>query len=661
MNFTGEIEKKRASWLWRGFLFITALLSTGSVIQFRSAAIASGYVNISDKWRLGISLLFILPGFAWLLTALSLTRINNIFLKILAALEKMIGQLGRASWLLFLACLIAFCYIMIWPVPLLTGGFFIHLFLLWLFCLAGFTFLRILFPGIDWRYLSLASLLIFVTGFCIALYLPGITNYPFSLSWSEANIYFYSSLFLSPKFYGTATSLPVYSPARALLGVLPLLLPEPQIWLGRLWTAFLWVVCTGLTAFLVARRLRFQKRSASFLFILWASLFILQGPIFYELLLAVVLVAWLFNAYRFWSTLLVVFAASAWAGICRVNWFPVPGAFAVLLYLLETPQQGKNLFRYLMKPAAWMLFGLSAAVAVYFIYGAIAGNPATYTSIALQSRLLWNRLFPNPISPLGVLPEAILVSMPAALVVTMWQVKLGFGFTIWRRLGVAAILAIFFAGGLVVSAKIGGGAGIHNLDAYWFFLLVVVSYLYFNRSPGDLPVENPPLRFPALLSAALIAVPTLYALTAHSPSPPPGPGIVAETMAEVQKYVTSAMQKGEEVLFIDNKQLLTYGYFPAQTIEPQYETGYMLDMAMSENRPFFQKFYQELKDHHYGVIITYPQPKLLQDPTVPMAEENNTQLTWIGFPLLCYYQEAYIRLDVNIDVFIPRDQPGDCP
>ncbi len=661
MSFTRNFIRDRDAWLLRGFLLVTSLLSTAAVVQFRGAVIASGFAEISAKWRLGASLLFILPGVFWLLTVLSLTRLSIRSLKMLAAAGRILARFGRANWILFLGSLLAFCYIMIWPVPSLTAGFFTRAFFFWLFSLAGFIFLRFLFPGLQWKFLALVSALVYMTSFRIAWYLPGITNYPFSLSWSEANVYFYSSLFFSSKIYGVPTPLPFYFPARALLGIVPFLMPNPQIWIARLWTAFLWIACTGLATFTVARRLRLRNRFFVFLFILWAFLFFLQGPIYYELILTVALVAWLFDSHHFGRSLLVVLATSAWAGMCRVNWYPVPGAFAGLLYLLETPMEGKRLLTYLLKPLTWMVAGLATALGVSVIYGALAGSPTTFTNVALQSRLLWYRLLPNPTSPLGVLPEAALISLPALLVIGIWQARQGQGFAIWRRLGVLAILLVFFAGGLVVSAKIGGGANIHNLDAYWFLLLVVASYLYFGRMPADTPTGGRPLHIPAWLTVALIATPLLFALTVTPYNPPPGPGSVNEVLAEMQNYVSTAAQKGEQVLFIDNKQLLAFGLFSTRPVETQYETWYMLDMAMSENESFFQNFYQDLKTHRFGVIIAYPQPKLLQDQNVPLSEENNAQLTWIGYPLLCYYQEAYIRLDVNVEVFTPKAQTQGCP
>ena len=46
------------------------------------------------------------------------------------------------------------------------------------------------------------------------------------------------------------------------------------------------------------------------------------------------------------------------------------------------------------------------------------------------------------------------------------------------RLGlIFAALLVLFAGGLVVSMKIGGGVDIHNLDAYLSLLLIVTVYL----------------------------------------------------------------------------------------------------------------------------------------------------------------------------------------
>ena len=60
----------------------------------------------------------------------------------------------------------------------------------------------------------------------------------------------------------------------------------------------------------------------------WAFCYLLIGPVYYHLLVAALLVLWGYDRRHPWRTTLVVLLASIWAGISRINWFPVPGMLA---------------------------------------------------------------------------------------------------------------------------------------------------------------------------------------------------------------------------------------------------------------------------------------------------------------------------------------------
>ena len=205
---------------------------------------------------------------------------------------------------------------------------------------------------------------------------------------------------------------------------------------------------------------------------------------YYHLLVMVMLVIWGHNSQRFGRTLLIVLLASAWAGVSRVNWLPVPALIAACLYLIDTPVREQKLLRYLLPPAVWGILGTAAGYAVQQAYQAWSGNPAAYFGSAFQSDLLWYRLLPNTTYPLGILPSAVLVSLPllALLGLRLLQNRANLARMDWLRLlGLAAALLALFAGGVLVSLKIGGGSNLHNLDAYLALLLVVGSMLYFGR------------------------------------------------------------------------------------------------------------------------------------------------------------------------------------
>jgi len=111
------------------------------------------------------------------------------------------------------------------------------------------------------------------------------------------------------------------------------------------------------------------------------------------------------------------------------------------------------------------------------------------------------------------------------------------------------------------------------------------------------------------------------------------------------------------VLLIDNKQLITFGTIPATHMVAEYETVYMLEMAMTGNQAYFEQFQQDLKNKRFGVIIANPQPTQYQDSAHEFGEENNAQVHWVGQILLCNYQVLKTWMDVGISVFVPEPAP----
>jgi uncharacterized membrane protein YhaH (DUF805 family) len=69
-----------------------------------------------------------------------------------------------------------------------------------------------------------------------------------------------------------------------------------------------------------------------------------------------------------------------------------------------------------------------------------------------------------------------------------WRGRVGRDLSRLSWLFLLAELLILFVGGLLVSMKIGGGADIHNMDAYAVLLLVITAYLLrFNPNQASSP------------------------------------------------------------------------------------------------------------------------------------------------------------------------------
>jgi len=141
-------------------------------------------------------------------------------------------------------------------------------------------------------------------------------------------------------------------------------------------------------------------------------LFFFQGAVYYHLMVCVILVLLGYRKDKVWRTLAFVVAASMWAGISRVNWMPLPGLLAGLLYLMDQPFDGKKWPRYLMPVLLWAAVGFGSAWLAQQGYIRVSGeDPALFNS-AFSSALIWQRLLPNATFGLGILPAVLLVCLP---------------------------------------------------------------------------------------------------------------------------------------------------------------------------------------------------------------------------------------------------------
>jgi hypothetical protein len=268
--------------------------------------------------------------------------------------------------------------------------------LLLLFSLIGTFFLSIKSPASSWSSF-LFNLLLFTSLYQLITNLQLLSLSPFSRGWSEGTRYYHASLLLSGRFYGMLLP-PFYQDlSRYVVEVIPLLLPQPSLWLERLWETALTLLLPALTVALVLRRLAPARgnRILWLALLLWGMLYLLQGPVYFYLLLAAIPVLAFYHPDRIVPSFLAIIAASFWAGISRVNWIPIPAMLAIALYLLEKPIAGRSLIRYLTLPAIYTVLGLATAYAARQWYFNISQISDAMFNAAFWQQLLWYRLFPS--------------------------------------------------------------------------------------------------------------------------------------------------------------------------------------------------------------------------------------------------------------------------
>ena len=682
------MDKPQTLSLSRIILGVTFLISVAAVFTVARQSLSMGvmYTLRTGRWILiavlglligGEILLWLFGGFAW----------RNRLIAWFAATPQRLRRVRPLASLLLAVSLVSFPFLVLGPYGRWVAAPFPRLLLFWVFTLLATASLGALYPAWTCGASLAASALLMAFVYHLATYVPDISASPFSLDWSEASRYYYASLFFSKQIYGFAVPPSVLHPSRYLMQSIPFLVPGLPLWVHRLWQVVLWISLPLLSVVLLARRLEISERRMRLLFLALSFLFLFQGPVYYHLLVPVALVLGGFDRRRLWRSTLFVLLASAWAGISRINWAPVPGILASSLYLLEIPLSGlkesgvnepqaaswraridwlrenaRTLTGYFAPLAGWILVGSLTALGAQALYMVWSGNnPQAFTS-SFTSDLLWYRLLPNPTYPLGVLFGVLLVSAPLAALIVWRLWRRWTAFETLRILGLGALLLVLFAGGLVVSAKIGGGSNLHNMDAYLVLLLVVGAYFYFKR-PAGLPAapaqaaSTPP--WPILL--ALILVPVFFTVSEGGPVKPPPEKSVTHALKRLQHMTKQAAAEGDEVLFLSERQLLTFGYLPGVSLVPDYEKVFLMEMAMSGNQPYLQAFQEAIRQQRFRLIVTDSLYDKQKDREDSWSEENNAWANSVAEPVMCYYWVREKFPELGLQLLSPRENAKDCP
>lgn len=518
-------------------------------------------------------------------------------------------------------------------------------------------------------------------GFASALILLGVayelwvrfsivTSYPLSMGWSEGSRYYYASLYFSKWIYGEAFPLSTLHPTRYLLQSIPFLIPELGLTAHRFWQFLLWVGLTAAATIVIPKRaFPASERPAQWLAAGWLFLYLLRVGVYYHLEVMVIIPLLFVSAKHPWRSLVAVIITSIWAGISRVNWFPMPALIATAIYLLETPlstsinsraRPFNGVLGYLAQPALWTITGLLFALMAQLVYIPLsgnAGNADAFTS-SFTSDLLWYRLWPNENHALGILPAILIVSGPL-LVIIFIAARQWTALHPIRWLGLFSIILALFAGSLVVSTKIGGGGDLHNMDTYAVLVGIVAAYfvggcVQVESGESQLQIRSWPVLTTALIIPLLFLVPLLY------PRPNYQNGIGQLAYQQLTQAVNEAGKNGP-VLFINERQLIALGDVHVPLVY-DYEVVTLMEMAMSGNQVYLNRFYDDLAQHRFAAIVATKQNLGIKEDGA-FFEENNVWNTRVSPYILCNYMPTLL-LDPGgnrIEFYVPSTQPQNCP
>ncbi len=549
-----------------------------------------------------------------------------------------------------LLSLLMFYWMVWWLILLAAGAFKIALQTTWLWAFAG-------------------ALVILGVSYEIFVRLQAITSYPFSMGWSESSRYYYASLYFSKSIYGQRYPLSTLHPTRYLLQALAFLIPNAGLTWHRIWQFLLWILLSAATSLALAKRLWDGNRRAGWLLAGWFFVFSLRVGVYYHLQVMTLIILLFVSVGKPWRSLLAVILASAWAGISRINWFPVPAMLAISLYLLEKPisqagvrPNGQTILAYLKWPLLWGAAGLASALAAQAAYIPLSGNAENakaFTS-SFTSDLLWYRLWPNDSFALGILPAILIISAPL-LATLFYALRRRMDDFHWLRLtGLFAMMGVLFAGGLVVSTKIGGGADLHNMDAYATLAGISAAYALFGKIAGK-QQKRPQNTIPQAVIAAALLIPLAFLIPNLRPLPSYNVQRHTRMLTQLRQEVETLAQSGP-VLFINERHLLTFKQINVPLV-PDYENVTLMEMAMSGNTPYLKRFYADLKSQRFAAIVARKQNVVILNAGA-FSAENNVWNAKVSPYILCYYEPADIfpASMGPVVVYVPRQRkiPG-CP
>jgi hypothetical protein len=176
--------------------------------------------------------------------------------------------------------------------------------------------------------------------------------------------------------------------------------------------------------------------------------------------------------------------------------------------------------------------------------------------------------------------------------------------------------------------------------------------------PGYQPLMNlAPISIADNISAVTILADILP--TDPAPETLPTTDETRRALDRIRREVQMASAQGD-VLFMDQRQLLTFGYIEGVQLVPEYDKKVLINQAMSEDAQYFQGFYHDLASQRFSLIVSHPLHMRFQTESDNFGEENNAWVKWVSRPVLCYYEPQVTLRKVTVQLLIPRQDLSDC-
>ena len=509
-----------------------------------------------------------------------------------------------------------------------------------------------------------SGLILFFTCLAIMNGLFKASDYPFSLTWSEGNRIWDYSTFYASYLYNTGSSERIKTLTdigRTSLWGLPFLIPGVKIQIVRIWDVVVFSFPYMILGWSIFSYEKNKNWKVWLIIGLMAFLYLHQGPIYTPLVLAAILIALVKNS-PLWISIPVLILSSFYAMISRYTWVFAPLMWIIMWDFVKNYDRSSNLFSNLKKSVLFFVSGIFGGIVLPNVLKNIFNISLNFTNVVdtdvmtksiTQHPLLWDRLIKNPTFGQGVIANILIATIPIILVILLPLIMKKWELSVWQKIAVVSIQIPFLVVGLIVSVKAGGGNNLHNLDMYLIGLLFAAGLAWsgglrefvINSERNSLVVN--------LIILALIIIPSLRIIFETEPLFLPSGSETNMALEAIKRAVTKASQEGE-VLFMDQRQLLTFGYVDDVPMVLEYEKKVMMNAALAENSSYLNNYYQDLKSRRFSLIISEPLNIKMQDNEIFFSQENNAWVKWVTIPTACYYRPIYISSKFNIELLAPR-------
>ena len=339
----------------------------------------------------------------------------------------------------------------------------------------------------------------------------------------------------------------------------------------------------------------------------------------------------------------------------NTNWWAVGSCLvvALIIFIIHRFEAQKRYIELLWK-------GLLVALSITAIVSVFIVGEGVLNSVRTTPRqpLLWYRLFPNLTYPPGILLGFLIVVGPliTLLLYCVWKGR--WQLDLLQRISILGTLLVFLGVGIVASVKIGGGGDLHNLDMFFIGLLIVAGLAW--RAGGNKLIEqsNQHSIWIKTIIILLIVIPVLQPILNIRPLEIPSDKEANNILGTIQTEIDHAKSEGD-ILFMDQRQLLTFGYIKNTPLIPEYEKKLVMDQAMSGNSGYFKQFYEDLARHRFSLIIS----DLLKVDLIKNKKnihrfdsENDVWVQWVAEPILRFYKPIVTYKKWGLQLLIPNDK-----